>query len=112
MTARDGDIVMNTKRCRLAGVARLRDSQRHVHRGTTYRMIFALIYGLGLRVGEATRLLHDDMNRSRSPRIDRQHHGGRSGCVVEHTLGGLHGCGAHAERFTGVQVSVVPVEAT
>ena len=49
----------------LAGAARLRDSRRDVHRGTTYRMIFALMYGLGLRVSEATRLRHEDVDHER-----------------------------------------------
>lgn len=49
----------------LASAARLRDTRHHVHRGTTYRMIFALMYGLGLRVSEATRLLHGDVDHER-----------------------------------------------
>ena len=49
----------------LANAAKLRDTRRYVCRGTTYRMIFALMYGLGLRVGEVTRLVHGDLDRER-----------------------------------------------
>ncbi len=49
----------------LACAATLRDTRRHVHRAATYRMILALMYGLGLRVSEATRLLHADIDHQR-----------------------------------------------
>ncbi len=49
----------------IANAAGLRDTRRYVHRGSTYRMVFALMYGLGLRVSEATRLLHGDIDHQR-----------------------------------------------
>jgi len=50
----------------LACAADLRDLPPRWHcRGPTYRMIFALMYGLGLRVGEASRLRHEDLDRQR-----------------------------------------------
>ena len=46
-----------------AGV--LADGTRAPHRGATYRMIFALCYGLGLRSGEACALRIGDIDRRR-----------------------------------------------
>ncbi len=43
--------------------ARLPDAPHAHQRGTTYRMIFALMYGLGLRVSEVARLCYRDLNR-------------------------------------------------
>ena len=40
----------------------LRDGSQTYCRGPTYRMIFALMYGLGLRVGEVSRLCHKDLD--------------------------------------------------
>jgi integrase len=48
----------------LAG--RLADNPRAPLRGLTYRTIFALLYGLGLRVGEASRLRRDDVEFDRN----------------------------------------------
>ena len=48
----------------LAG--RLPDNSRAPLRGLTYRTIFALLYGLGLRVGEASRLLRADVDLDRN----------------------------------------------
>lgn len=42
--------------------AELPDNPRAVLRGPTYRMIFALLYGLGLRVGEVARLCRNDVD--------------------------------------------------
>jgi integrase len=42
--------------------AELPDNSRAVQRGPTYRMIFALLYGLGLRVGEVARLCRNDVD--------------------------------------------------
>lgn len=42
--------------------ATLPDSYRTHQRGATYRMIFALMYALGLRVGEVSRLCHKDLD--------------------------------------------------
>ena len=49
----------------LAHAAKLRDRPHGWHRGPTYRMIFALMYGLGLRVGEVSRLCHKDLDLQR-----------------------------------------------
>jgi site-specific recombinase XerD len=52
--------------CRLIEVAAaLPDNNRATHRGTTYATIFALLYGLGLRVGEVARLTLADIDLSR-----------------------------------------------
>ena len=42
--------------------ADLPDNSRAEFRGPTYRMIFALLYGLGLRVGEVSRLCRSDVD--------------------------------------------------
>lgn len=42
------------------------------HRGLTYRMVFAVLYGLGLRVGEVLRLRVEDLDRDRSLLVVRQ----------------------------------------
>lgn len=48
---------------RLLDVANgLADNQRAPLRGSTYKTIFALLYGLGLRVGEVSRLLRADVD--------------------------------------------------
>lgn len=49
----------------------LPDNPRAVLRGPTYRMIFALLYGLGLRVGEVARLCHNDVDVQKSLLIIR-----------------------------------------
>ncbi len=50
----------------LACAAALRDLPPRWHyRGPTYCMIFALMYGLGLRVGEVARLCHEDLDWER-----------------------------------------------
>ena len=46
----------------LALAAQLPDNSRAAHRGEIYRMIFSLMYGLGLRVGEVTRLQYKDID--------------------------------------------------
>ena len=43
----------------------LRDRHPAYFRGPTYRMTFALMYGLGLRVGEVSRLCHEDLDLDR-----------------------------------------------
>jgi site-specific recombinase XerD len=45
--------------------ARLRSYSRCPRRGETYRMMFALLYGLGLRVGEVSRLCLKDVDFDR-----------------------------------------------
>ena len=49
----------------LDGAGALSDGTRAPHRGATYRTIFALCYGLGLRGGEACALRVGDIDRSR-----------------------------------------------
>jgi integrase len=43
-------------------VGQLLSNPRAQNRGETYRMIFALLYGLGLRVGEVSRLRRKDID--------------------------------------------------
>lgn len=51
---------------RLLAVARsLPDRARAAHRGMVYETVFALLYGLGLRVGEVARLLVSDFDAGR-----------------------------------------------
>jgi len=56
----------------LACAERLQDSRNTSLRGITYRTIFALLYGLGLRVGEVSRLCLSDLDIERSLLIIRQ----------------------------------------
>lgn len=49
-------------RCLLAVASQLSSTPRVQYRGETYKMIFALLYGLGLRVGEVSRLCRKDIN--------------------------------------------------
>lgn len=46
----------------LEAAAQLPSNPRALDRGETYRMIFALLYGLGLRVGEVSRLCRKDID--------------------------------------------------
>lgn len=58
---------------RLLTVARqLPDRPRAPHRGQTYAMLFALLYGLGLRVGEVSRLRSRDIDHERQVLVIRQ----------------------------------------
>jgi integrase len=58
---------------RLLDVAgQLPDAGGTVGRGATYRVIFALLYGLGLRVGEIGRLCVDDVDLTRDLLVIRQ----------------------------------------
>jgi integrase len=50
----------------LDAAAALPDCTQALRRGATYRTIFALCYGLGLRVGEASALRVGDVDRTRS----------------------------------------------
>jgi integrase len=49
----------------LEAAERLPDNSRAPLRGPTYAMIFAILYGLGLRVGEASRLCQKDVDLER-----------------------------------------------
>jgi len=55
-----------TARRLLEAARRLPDNPRAPKRGTTYYTIFAILYGLGLRVGEVCRLLIGDVDLDRS----------------------------------------------
>jgi site-specific recombinase XerD len=55
----------STARRFLEAAGKLPDNSRAPMRGLTYRTIFALLYGLGLRVGEVTRLLQSDVDFDR-----------------------------------------------
>jgi integrase len=50
----------------------LKDNPKAPLRGPTYRTIFALLYGLGLRVGEVSRLCVGDVDFDRSLLVIRQ----------------------------------------
>lgn len=50
----------------------LPDTRRATMRGKTYRTIFALLYGLGLRVGEVCRLCLKDMDEERQLLVIRK----------------------------------------
>jgi len=50
----------------------LPDNNAAILRGPTYSMIFALLYGLGLRVGEASRLCRKDVDLDRNLLVVRQ----------------------------------------
>jgi integrase len=52
--------------------ASLQDNPRAQMRGMTYRTIFALLYGLGLRVGEVSRLCYADIDFERQLLVIRQ----------------------------------------
>jgi len=52
--------------------ARLADNSMAPLRGITYRTIFALLYGLGLRVGEVSRLCYSDIDFDRQLLVIRQ----------------------------------------
>lgn len=45
--------------------AQLPDNPRALHRKEVYSLIFRLMYGLGLRVGEIVRLCHKDVDQKR-----------------------------------------------
>ena len=65
----------------LDGAAALPDYTQAPQRGATYRTIFALCYGLGLRVGEASALRVGDVDRARSLLVVRRTKFGKSRLV-------------------------------
>jgi integrase len=86
----------------LLGLARqLGRNPRFPDRGETYRMIFTLLYGLGLRVGEACRLQRQDIDRNRQLLVIRKTKFGKSRLVpfgprMARTISDyLHRAGAH-----------------
>lgn len=56
----------DTARQLLKAASALREHKRAPLRGPTYRAVFALMYGLGLRVGEVCRLSCEDLDLERS----------------------------------------------
>jgi len=67
--------------CLLAVAAGLPDRSRAPLRGPTYELIFALLYGLGLRVGEVSRLSLADVDLERRLLVIRQTKFGKSRLV-------------------------------
>lgn len=67
---------------RLLEVAsQLRDNSRAPNRAEVYKLIFRLMYGLGLRVGEITRLCHRDVDQERRLLVIREAKFGKSRLV-------------------------------
>jgi len=73
------DAVQARRLLELAG--RLPDQPRAPRRGPTYRTIFALLYGLGLRVGEVSRLTRADVDLERQLLVVRGTKFGKSRLV-------------------------------
>jgi len=65
----------------LGAAARLKDSPNAASRGEIYRMTFLLLYGLGLRVGEVSRLRRKDVDLDRRLLVIRQTKFGKSRLV-------------------------------
>ena len=65
----------------LAAAGALPDRPRGPGRGPTYRTVFALLYGLGLRVGEACRLRCEDVDLVRALLVVRNTKFGKSRLV-------------------------------
>ena len=65
----------------LAITSELKDQPKGPARAATYRMIFLLLYGLGLRVGEASRLRCDDVDLRRDLLLVRESKFGKSRLV-------------------------------
>jgi integrase len=61
--------------------ARLPDDARAQHRAAVYSLIFSLMYGLGLRVGEVTRLRYRDVDQGRRLLVIRDSKFGKSRLV-------------------------------
>jgi site-specific recombinase XerD len=61
--------------------AQLPDNPRASNRATVYSLIFRLMYGLGLRVGEIARLCHRDVDRERRLLVIRDTKFGKSRLV-------------------------------
>jgi site-specific recombinase XerD len=70
-----------TARRLLEVAAALPDQPRARHRGATYRTMFALLYGLGLRVGEVSRLRRTDVDLERRVLVIRGTKFGKSRLV-------------------------------
>ena len=61
--------------------AQLPDNPRAIHRKDVYPLIFRLMYGLGLRVGEIARLCHKDVDQRRRLLVIRETKFGKSRLV-------------------------------
>ena len=60
---------------------RLPDDARVQHRAAVYSLIFSVMYGLGLRVGEVTRLRYGDIDQNRHLLVIRESKFGKSRLV-------------------------------
>jgi site-specific recombinase XerD len=82
-----------------------RPHPRAPDRGETYRMIFALLYGLGLRVGEVCRLQHQDIDLDQQLLVVRKAKFGKDRLVpfgprMAHAISDyLHRTDAHREAL-------------
>lgn len=65
----------------LEAAAQLPDKSSAIHRKDIYPLIFRLMYGLGLRVGEISRLCHKDVDRERRLLVIRETKFGKSRLV-------------------------------
>ena len=65
----------------LEAAGRLPDNPRGPVRGPTYRVVLAILYGLGLRIGEASRLLVGDIDWDRRTLLIRDSKFGKSRLV-------------------------------
>jgi integrase len=65
----------------LSSTAQLPDDGRARHRAAVYSLIFSLMYGLGLRVGEVTRLRYQDVDPGRCLLVIRETKFGKSRLV-------------------------------
>lgn len=74
VTAQRAPFIFNPLQARrlLEIASQLPDNSRALNRGNTYHVIFALLYGLGLRVGEVTRLCIKDVDLTRQLLVIRQ----------------------------------------
>ncbi|MHC1744538.1 MAG: tyrosine-type recombinase/integrase [Syntrophobacteraceae bacterium] len=87
--------------CRLLKAAvQLPDNSRASHRGDVYSLIFRLMYSLGLRVGETTRLCHRDVDRDRRLLVIRETKFGKSRLVPFGPKVGEHIEAYLAQRIT------------
>jgi len=65
----------------LEATSKLSDNSRASNRAEVYELIFRLMYGLGLRVGEITRLCHQDVDQERRLLVIRETKFGKSRLV-------------------------------
>lgn len=98
--------------CRLLDLAAaLGDNNRAPQRGSTYATIFALLYGLGLRVGEVARLTRADVDLGRRLLIIRETKFAKSRLVPfgPRMAARLNGYLELRERQSGVLAPELPI---